>query len=552
MAARLIQTAGSAYTYPLLIKHLLYRPLAVAPSQEIVYRDLQRYDYRTLHSRIGRLANGLATLGIEPGDTVAVMDWDSHRYLECFFAIPMMGAILQTVNIRLNPDQVLYTLNHAKPRLVLLNAEFLPLVEGFKDKLETVEQFVLISDGDEPPSASLRFAAEYEQLLEGSSADYDFPELDENTQATLFYTTGTTGLPKGVYNSHRQIVVHALGMLSTFAMPSSQGRLHNGDVYMPITPMFHVYAWSFPYVATLMGIKQVYPGRYLPETLLALKQKEAVTFSHCVATILHMLLTHPAARDVDMKGWKMVMGGGALPKGLAKMALERGMDIFAAYGMSETGPLLTVSQVKPSLQADDPVKELDIRTKTGLPAPLVDLRIVDEAMNDVPHDGKSTGEIVVRAPWLTQGYFNNPEASQALWAGGYLHTNDVASIDGEGYLQITDRSKDVIKSGGEWVSSLEVEDAISQHESVSEVAVIGVRDEKWGERPLALIILKPDFVGGVGAEDISRHLMAYVDEGLLNKISVPELKRIRFVETLVKTSVGKLDKKRMRVQYADG
>ncbi|MCP5426344.1 MAG: fatty acid--CoA ligase [Gammaproteobacteria bacterium] len=549
MAAKLIETADSAYHYPLLIKHLLYRPLAVAPKQEIVYRDLSRYDYLTLRERIGQLANGLARLGVEPGDTVAVMDWDSHRYLECFFAIPMMGAILQTVNVRLNPDQILYTLNHTRPKLLLLNAEFLPLIEGLKDRLETIEQFVLISDEDAPSSATISFVEEYEQLLRQNPADYDFPDLDENTQATVFYTTGTTGLPKGVYNSHRQIVVHALGMLSAFAMPCSQGRLHSGDVYMPITPMFHVYAWSFPYVATLMGIKQVYPGRYAPDTLLGLKQKEGVTFSHCVATILHMLLTHPIAQDMDLRGWKMVMGGGALPKGLAQLALDRGMDIFAAYGMSETGPLLAVSHLKPSLQDGDSARELEFRTKTGLPAPLVDLRIVDGDMNDVPHDGKSTGEIVARAPWLTQGYLHNPEASEALWAGGYLHTNDIANIDDEGYLQITDRLKDVIKSGGEWVSSLEVEDSISQYPSVSEVAVIGIKNAKWGERPMALIVLKPDQAGKVSPGDIRSHLMEFVDKGLLNKISVPDPDHIQFVESLPKTSVGKLDKKLMREQF---
>jgi fatty-acyl-CoA synthase len=316
---------------------------------------------------------------------------------------------------------------------------------------------------------------------------------------------------------------------------------------MPITPMFHVHAWGLPYAATLMGIKQVYPGRYTPETLLALKQKEGATFSHCVPTILHMMLTHPAGKDVDMRGWKMVIGGSALPKSLAKLAMERGIDILCGYGMSETCPLLTSSHLEPSMVTGNMDEEIEIRTTAGRAVPLVDLRIVDPDMNDMPHDGKTAGEVVVRAPWLTQGYFKNPEASKALWAGGYLHTNDVGVIGPDGYLRITDRIKDVIKTGGEWVSSLEVEDVISQHRAVSEVAVIGVKDAKWGERPLALVVLKPEAAGNVDAAGIKAHMLAYVDKGIISKFGIPE--KILFVDALPKTSVGKLDKKVMREKY---
>ena len=544
-----IERTASAYAYPLLVKQLLLTPLARAPEQEIVYRELKRYNYRTLKERIGRLASGLASLGVGHGDTVAVMDWDSHRYLECFFAVPMMGAVLQTVNVRLNPEQVLYTLNHAGPKVVLVNAEFLPMLEGFKDKLQTVQHFVLIDDSAETPAASTSFASEYEQLVASSSPDYAFADFDENTRATTFYTTGTTGLPKGVYFSHRQLVLHTLVDVATFAMSSGQGRFHQDDVYMPITPMFHVHAWGLPYAATLMGVKQVYPGRYTPETLLALKQKEGATFSHCVPTILHMMLTHPASKDVDMTGWKIVIGGAALPKSLAKSAMERGIDIFCGYGMSETCPLLTSSNLKASMLTGNMDEEIDIRTTAGRPVPLVDLRIVDAEMNDVPHDGKAAGEVVVRAPWLTQGYFKNPEASEALWAGGYLHTNDIGSIDADGYLRITDRIKDVIKTGGEWISSLEVEDVISQHRAVSEVAVIGVKDTKWGERPLALVVLKPDAASNIGEDELKTHMKGYADKGIISKFGIPE--KILFVDALPKTSVGKLDKKSLRQQYAE-
>ena len=548
MSASLIEHTPSAYDYPLLIKHLLHTPLATTPDQEIVYRDLNRYTYRTLRQRIGRLATGLAALGVKPGDTVAVMDWDSHRYLECYFAIPMMGAVLQTVNIRLSPEQILYTLNHARADVVLCLNEFLPLLDAIKENLETVKTFVLLSDGDaaaEQPHSLVTFAAEYEDLLARSVQPFDFPDFDENTRATTFYTTGTTGNPKGVYFSHRQLVLHTLAVLGSMASTPEHQRFHRGDVYMPITPMFHVHAWGFPYVATAMGVKQVYPGRYLPESLLTLIQRERVTFSHCVPTVLHMMLTSPASLNIDLSGWKIVIGGSALPKGLAKLAMDRGIDIFGGYGMSETGPIMSLAQLKPDMTELGTDKEIAYRTKAGIPIQLVDPRIVDDEMHDVPHDGKTSGEVVVRAPWLTQGYLYDPVNSENLWRGGYLHTNDIGTIDPEGYLLITDRIKDVVKSGGEWISSLVIEDLISQYPGVSEVAVIAKPDEKWGERPLALIVLKGE--SKVTVQEIQAHVSDWVERGIISKWAVPD---VRFVASLDKTSVGKLDKKVMRQKYS--
>src|SRR5215471_10853830 len=339
MSASLIEHTPSAYDYPLLIKHLLHTPLATAPDQEIVYRDRSRYTYRTLRERISRLATGLAALGVKPGDTVAVMDWDSHRYLECYFAIPMMGAVLQTVNIRLSPEQILYTLNHARADVVLCLNDFLPLLDAIKENLETVKTFVLLSDGGataEQQHSPVTFAAEYEDLLARSVQPFDFPDFDENTRATTFYTTGTTGNPQGVYFSHRQLVLHTLAVLGSLLSNPEHQRFHRCDVYMAITPMSPVHAWEHPYVATAMGVQQVYPGRYLPDLLLTLLQREKVTFSHCVPTILQMILASPTINEVDLSGWKVIIGGSALPKGLAKLALERGIDIFGGYGMSET------------------------------------------------------------------------------------------------------------------------------------------------------------------------------------------------------------------------
>ncbi|HHW77838.1 MAG TPA: fatty acid--CoA ligase [Xanthomonadaceae bacterium] len=545
MSEKLIDRTPSAYYYPLLIKNLLANPVRQFPDQEIVYGDFKRQTYHDLGERVSRLASGLAGLGVRRGDTVAVMDWDSHRYLECFFAVPMMGAVLHTVNIRLSPEQILYTINHAEDDVILVNTEFLPILEAIRDRIEPVKKLVLLNDTGQTPATTLDIGAEYEALLAAGDPDYRFPDFAEDTRATTFYTTGTTGLPKGVYFSHRQLVLHTFGVLSALA-GTGQGRFNRDDVYLPITPMFHVHAWGVPYVATVLGVKQVYPGRYVPEHLLTLIERENVTFSHCVPTILQMLLASPRVDETDLSRWKVTIGGAALPQALARQARDRGVDVFAAYGMSETCPILTLAQLKPHMLDWDEERQLDIRCKTGLPIPLVELRVVDEAMNDLPHDGKTPGEVVVRAPWLTQGYLKDPRNSEQLWRGGYLHTGDIGVIDQEGYLKITDRLKDVIKTGGEWISSLELEDLILKHPAVAETAVVGIPDPKWGERPLALVVSRPD--RDVDEAAIRGWLQDFVDKGLLSKWGIPD--RVLFVESIPKTSVGKLNKKAMREQYS--
>jgi fatty-acyl-CoA synthase len=503
-----------------------------------VYRDQLRYDYRTLCRRIGQLASGLAGLGVKVGDTVAVLDWDTHRYLECFFAVPMLGAVLHTVNVRLSPEQILYTINHAEDDVILVHTDFLPLLEAIHDRIESANKVVLLSDTQERPATSLPIDAEYEHLLVSGSAEFDFPELDENTRATTFYTTGTTGLPKGVSFSHRQLVLHTLaGMAALGTAPDGQ-RFSKSDVYMPITPMFHVHAWGLPYIATLMGVKQVYPGRYTADALLGLIKREGVTFSHCVPTVLHMLLSTPSSGDVDFTGWKVVIGGSALPTALAQAAIDRGIDVFGGYGMSETCPILTLAQLTPAMDGS-----VETRVKAGRPIPLVDMRVVDEEMHAAPHDGLSNGEVVVRAPWLTQGYYKEAHNSETLWRGGYLHTGDIGAIDAAGYLQITDRIKDVIKSGGEWISSLDIEDILLQHPNIGEAAVVGVPDERWGERPLALLVLKSP----MSEDDVKGHVSQFAIRGVISQWAVPS--RVLFVDALDKTSVGKLDKKLMRQKY---
>ncbi|MDA8407682.1 MAG: fatty acid--CoA ligase [Deltaproteobacteria bacterium] len=545
---RLIQRTPSAYSYPLLIKNILITPILYAPDQEIVYRDKLRMTYRDLYQRINRLASALTGLGVGYDDTVGVMDWDSHRYLECFFAVPMMGSVLHTVNVRLSAEQIVYTVNHAEDTVLLVNEEFIPLLESVADQLTTVRKIILLKDSEEGPKTTLSLAGEYEALLAKSSPEFEFPDFDENTMATLFYTTGTTGDPKGVYYSHRQLVLHTFDIGMALSAFSSVARFQSSDVYMPITPMFHVHAWGIPYLATLMGCKQVYPGRYEPAMLLKLLLSEKVTFSHCVPTILHMLVTSPIAKQVNLSNWKVVIGGSALPKGLAKASMDLGIEIIAAYGMSETCPLLTAANLKPKMMDWSNEDKLDVLIKTGLPTPLVNLKIVDSKGNAVPHDGVTTGEIVVRTPWLTQGYFKSPEKSEELWKDGWLHTGDVANIDSEGYVKITDRVKDVIKTGGEWISSLELESLISQHPSVSEVAVIGVPDEKWGERPVALVVLGPDHTF---SEDILRaYMQGLADKGAISKWAIPD--RFYHVQEIPKTSVGKLNKKVIRQKVSEG
>jgi fatty-acyl-CoA synthase len=537
----------SAHDPQLLIKQLIHTPVVNAPDQEIVYRDLHRYSYRELYGRICRLANVLVSLGVKAGDTVAVMDWDSNRYLECFFAVPMIGAVLHTINVRLSPEQILYTIDHAEDDVLLVNGEFLPILEQIRGRIDTVRQYILLNDEPTVPETHLDFTGEYEALLAAADATFDFPDFDENSRATTFYTTGTTGMPKGVFFSHRQLVLHTLGVIATLGTSVSQGRFHREDVYMPITPMFHVHAWGLPYVATTMGVKQVYPGRYMPDHLLELIAREKVTFSHCVPTILHMLLKSPYSAKVDLSQWKVIIGGASMSKALCLDALKRGIDLFTGYGMSETCPILTFSQLLPEMIADGPEAQAEIRCKTGMPLALVDLRIVDTEMNDVPRDGKSSGEIVVRTPWLTQGYLKDHRTSEKLWEGGWLHTCDVANIDAKGYVKITDRTKDVIKIGGEWVSSLELEDILAHHPAVSEVAVIGLPDERWGERPLALVMVKPDIKEKVTEKSLQHHVHEYADKGMISKQVV--LLKVRFVEMIDKTSVGKVSKVTLREKY---
>lgn len=549
---KLIPRTAEAHEPPMLIKNILAQSLKYEPHREIVYRDLFRMNYVQFNQRVRQLANVLTGLGVGPGDTVAVFDWDSHRYLDCFFGVTSIGAVLHTINVRLSPAQILYTINHAQDKVVLIHEDFLPILNAVKDQLTTVDKFVLLSDkvytdlnavGECPPG----FSGEYESLLKGASDEYDFPDFDENTWATTFYTTGTTGNPKGVYFSHRQLFMHTMGLLTYVcgyqAVPFSSVT----DVYMPITPMFHVHAWGFPFLATLLSAKQIYPGRYEPEMLLRLLLKEGVTLSHCVPTILTMLVNSPVAKQVDLTRWKVIIGGSALTKGLAKAALELGIQVYQGYGMSETAPVMSITQLNDNERQLPTNEQIEYRTRAGRIAPFIEMRLMNDEGQFVPHDGQSLGEVVARGPWLTQGYYEDPDRAADLWKGGWLHTGDVASITPDNWVLIADRTKDVIKTGGEWVSSLDIEDLLSQVEGVAEAAVVGFPDERWGERPHALVVQKPG--ADLTAESIKANLQAKIEQGHLNKWYLPD--RIAFVPEIPKTSVGKIDKKRIRSEMRE-
>lgn len=543
-----METPASAWIAPpvqqLLIRDLLNRVRHWAGDQRIHYRDLRELTYPEFVDRVHRLGRVLRDLGVKPGDRVGVLDWDSHRYLELFFAVPMLGAVLHTVNVRLTPDQIAYTIRHAADSLVLVHPDFFGMVEPLAFQLPEVRSWVALSDSGPAPQTRLQLAGEYETLLSSAAPEFVFPDLDENSVATLFYTTGTTGEPKGVYFTHRQLVLHTLAVGLNFAAHAQAVSFQAHDVYMPMTPMFHVHAWGFPYIATLLGTTQVYAGRFEPSLWLRLIARHRVTMSHGVPAILQMLLQHPDSAGMDFSQLKVISGGAPLSIGLARAAQARGIRVMSSYGMSETCPIVASAHLKPGVELEDPDVGLEISARTGFPLPLVEARILGSTGEGLPPGREHVGELVLRAPWLTRGYHLDPARSAALWEGGWLHTGDIAYRDTDGYIRITDRLKDVIKTGGEWISSLELENALSRHEAVKEVAVVGVPDPKWDERPHAEVVLHPGFAGTLTPRSLLKFLHGSIDSGAIHQRAI--LTQVRFVEAIPRTSVGKIDKKAIR------
>jgi fatty-acyl-CoA synthase len=531
--------------YHLTLDKILYRAVDQFPDVELVYKDKFKTNYKELYKRVKLLASALDAIGLGKGGRVATAEWNTIRHLEAYFAVPMMGSILHTINVAMSPMDIVYTLNHAQDHALMINEDFLPFVDALKGMVTSIKKIIVLTDKEdvEIPKIEGLEVYEYESLLKDyGDPNYKFEELDENTVATLMYTSGTTGKPKGVRFSHRQIVLHSMAVPLQFIYPGVS--LDYRDVGLILVPMFHVHSWGLPYTFTLLGMKQVYPGKLDMGVILRLIKEEGVTVMAGVPTLLHMLLFHPESKNYDLSGIKMVIGGAALPKGLYYEAKKRGMIVVTGYGLSETCPILTLSNLKPGMVDLPEEKKDELHLMTGFPWPLVQLRVVDKQFKDVPKDGKTMGEIVVKAPWVIHEYFNDPEKTKEAFVDGWFRTGDVAVWYENGFIRIVDRYKDVIKSGGEWISSIELESLISLHPSVSEVAVIGKPDEKWGERPMAIIVLKEEFEGKIGAEDIKKHLMKYVDEGRIPKWWIPDY--YEFVKELPKTGTGKINKREIR------
>ncbi|MEB3774861.1 MAG: long-chain fatty acid--CoA ligase [Desulfurococcales archaeon] len=535
--------------YELTLKRIFDRALYMFPDMEIVYRTskgVERYTFKDFADRVAKLASALSSLGVGRLDRVATLDWNTHWHYETYFAAPMMGAVLHPVNIRLAPAEIAYVMGHAEDKVVVAHRDFIPLLEAIAPKVKSLEHIIVVDADAVPDKIGGVPASHYEDLIKGQGG-FEWPEVDEDQPAAMGYTSGTTGLPKGVYHSHRAMVLHALsGALNITSM--GERRLSSMDTILHIVPMFHVYSWGLPYISALLGMKQVYPGRLDPKVLLDLIVGEGVTFTAGVPTILYMLLSHPESGKYDLSGLTFVVGGSALPRGLAEAARKRGIYVYVGYGMTETAPILTLATLPPKYLDKSEEEKLELSLRTGWPIPLVDLMVADEDLNPVPRDGRTMGEIVVRAPWVTYEYYKNPEKTSQAWRGGWFHTGDIAVWMEDGSIVIVDRDKDVIKSGGEWISSVRLEDAISRHPGVAQVAVIAARHEKWGERPVAVIVPREGWRDKVTHEEITRFLMEnFVEKGEMPKWWLPD--KVILVEDLPKTSVGKINKRVLREKY---
>lgn len=532
--------------HPLLIKTMLERSRKLFPKKEVFSRCLDkdyRFTYGELYPRICKLANVLESLGIKRGDRVGTFAWNNHRHLELYFAITCSGAVLHTLNLRLFPEHLIHVVNHAEDKVIFLDEDLIPVVERVKDQLVTVEKYIILSDKDELPPTTLSPVYHYEKLLAEASDSYYFPDdLDENAPAAMCYTTATTGLPKGVVYTQRSIYLHSLAL----ALPDTLG-ISEKDVLMPVVPMFHVLAWGLPFAATWLGTKLVMPGRVLtPPALCGLMEQEKVTISAGVPTIWMGILQHlESGAKYDLSSVRYLVNGGSAISGEMIKLFEKkyGLSILHAYGMTETSPVVLSSKLKSYMYNWDEESQYAVRAKQGLLVPGLDMKIVDDTGKEVPWDGKTMGELCVRGPWIAGSYYKEPERSKENMRDGWLHTNDIVTIDEEGYILIQDRAKDLIKSGGEWISSVDLENKIMTHPAVLEAAVIAIPDLKWQERPMACVVLKESEKGKVTEADILKFL-----EDKVAKWWLPD--KVVFVDEIPKTSVGKFNKKALREQFA--
>jgi fatty-acyl-CoA synthase len=522
--------------FPLTLQHFLWRSTTLFPAKEIVTRretSRHRYTYADFGRRVAQLAHALRELGIGPGDRVGTLAWNNYRHLELYFAVPCSGAVLHTLNPRLFPEHLEFVINDADDKVIFVDASIVPALQRVATNLKGVKQFVIMADGPSP-NGQLTPTVSYEELIGGRPTVYDRPILDERDAAAMCYTSGTTGKPKGVVYSHRSSVLHSFGI----AIGGGIG-LAESDSILPVVPMFHANAWGLAYGATMLGAKQVFPDRFLdPVSLTELIREEKVTFSAGVPSVWIALLQHLDKTATNLDGLRMFVGGSALPAGLYDGLTRHGIDTNQGWGMTETSPVASVATMKSYMPESD---RKQVRLKAGLPIAGVELRLANvDTGAPVPWDGKSVGEIQVRGPWVTSSYYRGVDAER-FTADGWLRTGDVANVDPEGYAQIVDRTKDLVKSGGEWISSVELESAIMGHPKVLEAAVIGVPHPKWQERPVAYVVAKPEFKGKLTQDEIIEYLTP-----LVAKWWLPD--EVRFVDEIPKTSVGKFDKKVIREQ----
>ncbi|UVE49567.1 long-chain fatty acid--CoA ligase [Haloferax larsenii] len=527
------------------LRPFMWRAGKLFPDREIVSRTaegLERYTYSEYEDRVAQLAGALADAGIDRGDRVATFCWNHNRHFETYFGVPSMGAQLHTINPLLPDHHIQYIVENAEDQLIFVDPSLAPKLAGAvdEDAFDSVDQFVVMAS--EVPETDLEPVTDYESFIADHSTDYDWPDLPEDQPAGMCYTSGTTGKPKGVEYSQQMLWAHTMATL-----PKSALDIGASDVIMPVVPMFHVNAWGLPFSTTAAGAKHVYPGPSpTPEDLAKLIEEEGVTMTAGVPTVWLGLLEYLDENDADMSSLeRIIIGGSAAPKSvIRRFDEEYDVDVLHAWGMTEMSPVGTVAHLKPGMEDLPAEEQYDKRAKQGLLTPGLEMRVVDDDGNEVPWNGEDFGELWVRGPWVTTEYFERPDANEADFEGNWLKTGDVVTVDEEGYVKIVDRAKDVIKSGGEWISSVELENTIMAHDDVAEATVVGVPHERWQERPVAFVVP----TAGVTEDEVKQGVVELVREEF-PKWWTPD--EVVFIDEVPKTATGKFDKKVLRDQYDD-
>jgi len=528
---------------PLMISSLIEYCALYHGDVEVVSRSIEgpihRYTYADVHTRSKKLAQALIAKGIKLGDRVATLAWNGYRHLECYYGVSGMGAILHTINPRLFPEQIAYIVNHADDKIILTDLTFVPLLESIADQLSNVEAFIIMTDREHMPKTSLPNIYCYEEILVVQNGEFSWPEFDENTASSLCYTSGTTGNPKGVLYSHRSTLIHSFASTNRDVLG-----LYSGDVVMPVVPMFHVNSWGIAYTAAMCGTKLILPGMGMDgASLYELLTDEKVTISAGVPTVWLILLKYLQENNKKLPHMnRTVIGGSAVPASMIE-TFEKDYDVTVvhAWGMTEMSPLGTICTMKPKMNSWSDVERLAVKRKQGRTVYGVDMKITDDDGNELPRDGEAFGHLLVRGPWVTSGYFMG-EGGNILDNENWFDTGDVATLDPEGYMQITDRSKDVIKSGGEWISSIELENIAIGHPDVAEAAVIGIAHPKWDERPLLIIVRNE------GSNTEGQEILDYM-KGKIASWWMPD--DVAFVEEIPHTATGKIQKLYLREQFSD-